>query len=794
MDQSASLSSRDQFLLVTNVRLGVFIDADPNLEAVTGWRPDELKQSGTADWLHPDDVANTREQLRVLRDTGTARYRTRVLHADGEYVGYDVVSAIGLDGDIGYHWFRGAAQLIADHAPAGFYQKLVETTADIFVVVDDDGIIEAINPAGSQAYGRIQPDMVGRHLAEFAPPEAAGILVDIKERAGRSQIPVSFQVPAYDSSGSIMYLEGEVTFDPVTGKYYAVERVVTDRIRRERELAIGHRFFELSSGHLALLDPENRILRANPSFLACFGATEEALRGEYLCHVLGLDDSTELIGMIDQVRETRDPVSTTLHADTQEGQRTLACTLQTAGPDRTVYYAARDVTDETRLADELIDRATRDQLTRLATREVFHETLESCLDAGMTVGVVMADLDDFKRVNDGLGHEAGDELLRRVGQRVLGAVRDDDLVARFGGDEFVVLLQKVRTKSDAMLATEKIRAAVAHPYQIGGREVHTGVSIGLTIGTADTHDVSQLLRESDAAAYEAKRAGRNTVRMFNRSLEATIERERQVEVELREALREGRIDVDVQGLYTTRGRLTGVEVLVRMLASDGTRRGPGDFLDVAQRLGLLRELGEAVVERACSRLSDWLRAHPGLHVAINADPSELASPGWVEMIESALARHCVAPGQLVIEATERGMIDPDGPTGQALERLRSQGVGIAIDDFGTGSSSLGYIRDRMVNAVKIDRSFTQELTTNPVARSITVAVVTLANDLDMPVVAEGVEDTALLPVLEELGCDLVQGFGLHRPQPIDDFLTDPPMVVDVARPEPVAVRAAMLGA
>ena len=295
-------------------------------------------------------------------------------------------------------------------------------------------------------------------------------------------------------------------------------------------------------------------------------------------------------------------------------------------------------------------------------------------------------------------------------------------------------------------------------------------------------------------AYEAKRNGRNTVRSFNASLEATIARERLVEIDLRSALRDGRIDVDVQGLFSTRGRLTGVEVLLRLVTADGTRHGPGHFLDVAQRLGLLRDLGEAVVERACSRMSDWLREHPDLHVAINADPSELASPGWVEMIESALARHCVAPGQLVIEATERGMIDPDGPTGQALDRLRSQGVGIAIDDFGTGSSSLGYIRDRMVNTVKIDRSFTQELTTNPVARSITVAVVTLANDLDMPVVAEGVEDLALLPVLEELGCGIVQGFGLHRPQPIDEFLADPPMVVDVAQPQPVAVRAATFGA
>ncbi len=794
MDQQLTLASRDQFLVATRTDTNEFVDADLNIEQVTGWKPSDLTGQTAKSWVHPDDLAAAHAAGIRLAGSGSVTAECRILHADGSYARYQIVSTLGAGGRTAYHWFRGAAQLVAEHADAALYQRLVEVAADIFVVTDSDGFIEAINPAGAAIHGRRQADIVGRHLLEFVPPEAALVLNDIVERAADGERVVDFSIPAIGGDGQILHMEGQSTYDRETGRYYTVERNATERVKRERELAIGHRFFELAAVHLALLDAENRILRANPAFIACFGATEDDLRDHYLCNVLGLDDPSDLIGMIDQVRGTREPVDTTLCAETPNGRRTLACTLQTAGPDGIVYYAARDITDEARMADELIDRATRDQLTRLATREVFHESLEACLDTGMTVGIVMADLDDFKRVNDGFGHEAGDELLRLVGQRVLGAVREDDLVARFGGDEFVILLQNLRTKSDAMLAAEKVRAAVAHPYHLDGREVHTGVSIGLTVGTIETHDASQLLREADAAAYEAKRNGRNTVRMFNRSLEATIERERLVEDELRAALRDDRIDVDVQGLFTTRGRLTGVEVLVRLVTESGDRLAPGHFLDVAQRLGLLRELGEAVVERSCSRLSPWLREHPDLHVAINADPSELASPGWVEMIESALARHCIAPTQLVIEATERGMIDPDGPTGQALERLRSQGVGIAIDDFGTGSSSLGYIRDRVVNAVKIDRSFTQQLTTNPVARSITVAVVTLANDLGMPVVAEGVEDIQLLPVLEELGCGIVQGFGLHRPVPIDEFLIDPPMVVDVARAEPVAVRAAMLGA
>ena len=789
MHPLVTFAGRSQFMVVANVATGEFSDADLNLAEVTGWQPEALIGRTARQWIHPDDRGLARAGAERLVEFGKSLIECRILHADGDYTTYQVASTLGSDGSTAYHWFRGAAQLVADHADLELYRTLVEVSADVFVVTDEFGVVEAINPAGARIHGMAQEEIVGQNLLDFMPPEGAVELERIAQRTLAGEQVVDFRVPAFDADGQIIYMEGQTSFDRDTRRYYTVERNVTDRIKRERELAIGHRFFELAGSQLALLDSENRILRANPAFLDCVEASHDDVTGEYLCFVVGVEDNDLLVEMIDRARRAGHTTSISIKAVTPKGPRMLQCSLDPADDAGSVYYSARDVTDEEQMAEELRDRAARDQLTRLATREVFHEALEAALAEGETAAVAMADLDEFKRVNDGLGHEAGDELLRQVGRRVPGAVRTDDLVARFGGDEFIVLLRNIGSDSDAMLAAEKIRAAVAHPYDIDGREIHTGISVGVTIGDGGSHDTSRFVREADAAAYEAQRSGRNTVRPFNSGLEAAIEREQIVEQELRAALRAGRIDVDVQGVFTTRGRLDGVEVLARMVMPNGERRAPGYFLDVAQRLGLLRELGEAVVERSCSKLSGWLRANPDLNLSINADPAELASPGWVEMIESALARHCIAPGQLVIEATERGMIDPHGPTGQALDQLRSHGVRIAIDDFGTGSSSLGYIRDGAVHAVKIDRSFTQQLTTNPVARSITVAVLSIANDLGIPVVAEGVEELHLLAVLDEIGCGLVQGFGLHRPQPIDEFLLDPTMVVDVVEPAPVAVRA-----
>ena len=334
-----------------------------------------------------------------------------------------------------------------------------------------------------------------------------------------------------------------------------------------------------------------------------------------------------------------------------------------------------------------------------------------------------------------------------------------------------------------MLAAEKIRAAVAHPYAVGERDVHTGVSIGVTVGSSATHDPSQLLREADAAVYEAKRTGRNTVRLFNAGLQASIAREQAVEAELRAALRDGRIDIDVQGVFTTAGTLLSVEALVRLVSEDGVRKTPAHFLDVAERLGLLGPVGEAVAERAFSTLGPWLLGNPGVRVGLNADPVELSTPGWADMIESALRRHSLTPEHLAVEVTERGLIDTGGPASRAIQQLRSKGTVVAIDDFGTGNSSIGYIRDRLIDAVKIDRSFTQQLTTDPVARSITAAILTMATELGLPVIAEGVEDTEMLPLLDELGCPWVQGFGLHRPEPVDRFLADTAHQLPLMRPD-----------
>lgn len=770
MEQFETISTEGQFFLVVNTATGLVSDVDEGIVEVTGWSVNELIGEPWIDFTNRADREGIKAAMLGLAQEGRCRWAARLRHADGRFVLYQIISTIGADGESAYLWARDARRIVDEKADLWQYEKLMEMANDVFVVTDAAANILTVNRAGERVHGLDRAEMVGMNLLDFVAEEGAEVLASIAKRAAAGEEVIEFHMPAIDHDGRPIYMEGFTTFDRETQRYYTVERDMTERVTRERELEIGHRFFDLSRSHLAMIDNSGHILRANPAMLA-FLRSGADVTGRPLLAMLGLPEAGPMAAALREAADSRDTRTLNALVAIGDAERTVTCTFTPSDDGEALFYSGRDVTEEQRLADELLDRATHDQLTRLATREVFNDALDTALVSGAQVGVVMADLDDFKRVNDGLGHGAGDELLRQVGRRIAATVREDDLVARFGGDEFVVLLRGLRSEQSALDAAEKIRWAVAKPYWITGREVHVGISLGVTVGSAPDHSPSRLLREADAAAYAAKRAGRNTVRLSDYGIEASIVRDQSVEVELRAALNQGTLDVDVQGVFTTDGELSGLEALVRMPGADGVRHGPGRFLDIAGRLGLLVELGDAVIDRTFERLSPWLSENPMCFASVNADPAELAAPGYASRFAAALERHDVAATQVIVEATEKSMVEPEGRAARTLDELRGLGVTIAIDDFGTGASSLGYLRDLKVDVVKIDKSVIQTLAEDVVARSITVAVLCLATDLDMPIIAEGVEHAELLPILHDLGCPLVQGFALHRPEPVDEFLT-----------------------
>ncbi len=422
-------------------------------------------------------------------------------------------------------------------------------------------------------------------------------------------------------------------------------------------------------------------------------------------------------------------------------------------------------------------QALHDPLTGLPNRSLLLDRLEVALERSVrdpgSVGVVFLDLDRFKLINDSLGHGIGDELLVEVAARLGALVRPGDTVARFGGDEFVVLLDRIPDESTAQLATKRLLTAFDEPFRLRGREHVVTASAGLVVADrrcgTDERKPEGLLRDADAAMYQAKEHGRDRVERFDGALRDQLLRRVQLAQDLPGAIRRGELHLDYQPLVALDGGgVVGVEALARWTHPEHGPVPPCEFIPVAEEHGLIVPLGRWVLDTALGQLDRWSTGDPALRdllVSVNLSVGQLTDDDLTSTVAGLLAAHGIAPERLCLELTESTlMAEPDAGR-QILGQLRTTGVQLAIDDFGTGYSSLAYLRELPVTSLKIDRSFVTRLGRDPRDARLVAAIIGLAHELDLSVVAEGVETEAQLAELRRRGCDVVQGYHLTRPLP-----------------------------
>jgi diguanylate cyclase (GGDEF)-like protein len=430
-------------------------------------------------------------------------------------------------------------------------------------------------------------------------------------------------------------------------------------------------------------------------------------------------------------------------------------------------------------------QATEDPLTHLPNRLMFEQQFDRILRDPDTTrelpALLMLDLDRFKQVNDTLGHHAGDDLIRAVGDRLRHIVGPDEILARLGGDEFGILCINDLNEPEVMAMCRSIIEAIGRPFRIGGNEAFVGVSIGVVMARPQDRNRHELTRRADIALYEAKSSGRNRAAVYVESMNELVQTRHSMEAELREALKVGdQLWVAFQPLFGRRdGEIVGAEALVRWTHPRRGPIAPMDFVPIAEGSGLIEALGDVVLRRACQIGARW----PGLTMAVNISPAQLRNPTFTERIFAVLQETGMRPQDLEIEITESILLDDELVAFDAIRAFRRAGIKIALDDFGTGYSSLNYLKRYPVDRIKIDRSFISQLSTAAASVAIVQALVTLAHALDIEVTAEGVETDEQFRILASMGCNTFQGFLFSKPleAPALERLLDVPTPLPAAR-------------
>jgi diguanylate cyclase (GGDEF)-like protein/PAS domain S-box-containing protein len=664
------------------------------------------------------------------------------------------------------------------------YRTILETIEDGYYELDTAGRLTAFNSAFERLLGHPAAALRGMPYREFTDPEngrrVQRVLSEVYA-SGSAQRIVDWVVLRAD--GDRRSVEASVA--PVRDGsswivgYRGIMRDVSDRRRTERALRESEERYALAArganDGLWDWDLVRGTVYYSPRWKAMLGYTdgEVGQSPEDWFGRVHPDDAARVRADVEaHLRSPSPHFESEYRIQHKDGSyRWVLCrgVAERNGIGRATRMAGSltDVTDRKWAEERLVHDALHDPLTGLPNRALFTSLLERSLARlrrrqDHRFAVLFLDMDRFKVVNDSLGHMIGDQLLVEAARRLSRCVRPGDTVARLGGDEFTILLEDIVEPADATRIAERIQEDFGHPVVVGAHEIFTSTSIGIALSDLHYQRPEEVLRDADTAMYRAKSNGRARHEVFDAAMHAHAVQTLRLETDLRRALERDEFELAYQPIVATRtGRIVGMEALLRWRHPERGPVAPQQFIRTAEETGVIVPIGKWVLWQACRQLQAWRELRPGgppLAVSVNLSPRQFSSPGLVETVAEALSATGLPATSLRLEITESILMDHAEASVRLLNRLKELGIQIEVDDFGTGYSSLGYLHRFRIDALKIDRSFISRLELDPENREIVRTIVTLAQNLNIALVAEGVETPGQREYLAGLGCDAMQGF------------------------------------
>lgn len=736
--------------------------------------------------VHPDDRQVVADALAELTTESPECQMTLRLNDPDKptYSTFSVYMRLVPDADEILVINREITELSISKDEAAYSRRFIELIDDVIVVTTLGGVVVDCNPAASVVHGEDLESFRGRQITDFIHPDWQEAWLAIPDLIVEGNGRARYTMGGLRPDGSAILFDCTTVVDWERGLAYTIERDVTDSELQKQRLEVADRFFTITNDLLIRVDNENRILTCNAAFADFAGAPLEELTGQSLLQYLSgstgrfSDALTSETTRPDSGSDGRQDL--VVYSVKTEPQRAFSVSLQRGRSAESVYVAARDVTDERKLTAELRSLAETDALTGLANRSNFEKRLQAELDAGRDVAIGFIDLDRFKKVNDDLGHATGDELLKQVANRLLDSVRPTDVVSRFGGDEFCVMLTNHSPDDSVDPLARVIREVVSEPMLIDGRRVATSCSVGIALSTPDVRQAAELMKRGDAAAYAAKHAGRNHSVMFDDALDQALTSRFDLEEELRLGIEAGELDLDVQGIFTIDRELAAVKALPRWDHPTRGRLGPEEFLDAAESANLMPAINDDLLNRAFQQISPRLQASDTVDLALDLSPNRLTNPTMVEHLCDTSRSYGLDPSRIILEITEKLLVEDIDRSAANLHRLQAEGFQLAMNDFTTGANSLTHLRDHPFTSLKIGAQFIDGVENDGANTAIVESIIALASRLKISAVAEGVETEEQFEALVGIGCPRLQGSYLHRPEAVANALILTQLIPDVA--------------